>query len=287
MQRSDYFTASLETVGEGSAPLFIKSFIQGFLFKPAHFTYDGIFDPSLAVLLLIIALIAFAGRRAGLLNGKKYQMLAKYMAAVLVIYLLGMLTVHCIVFRETLYFDPLYMAASISGYGMPIFLGMVIFLLYRMLSAAWNRACRLAVLTVFMALAVSCTCLWTVYYRVVNTAELNEQTDTWHSELAARFDDFLTQTRENERGRILLIYGRDRIADYTEGVRLQYLAAPCSVIPFELDAESGDPDVRLPELEDVFNQSHPNIIYIMQDEDDLLQELIPKWISSGVSVIYE
>lgn len=140
MQRSDYFTASLETVGEGSASLFIKSYIQGFLFEPAHFTYDGIFDPPLAVLLLIIALVAFAGRRAGLLKGEKYCALAKYMAAVLVIYLLGMFAVHCVVFRETLYFDPAYMAASTARYVMPIFLGVLIFLLCRMLAAAGEQS---------------------------------------------------------------------------------------------------------------------------------------------------
>ena len=287
MQRSDYFTASLETVGEGSASLFIKSYIQGFLFEPAHFTYDGIFDPPLAVLLLIIALIAFAGRRAGLLKGEKYRVLAKYMAAVLVIYLLGMLTVHCVVFRETLYFDPAYMAASISGYGMPIFLGVLIFLLYRMLAAAGNRVCRLTVLSVFMALAVSCTCLWTVYYRVVNTDELNAQTETWHSETAAHFDGALAQARENENGRILLIYGRDQIADYVESVRLRYLAAPCSVVTFELDTESGELGSRLAELEDLFEQSHPSTVYIMQVEEELLSELVPQWLASGVTIVYE
>lgn len=287
MHRSDYFTASLETVGDGSAPLFIKSFIQGFLFKPAHFTYDGIFDLPLAVLLLIIAFIAFAGQRAGLLKGRKYRVLAKYMVVVLIIYLLGMLAVHCVVFRESIYFDPAYMAASISGYGLPIFLGIVIFLLYKLLSAAERRFRQLTVLAVFMALAVSCTCLWTVYYRVVNTAELNAQTETWHSETAERFVDLLAQARENERGRILVIYDGDRIADYTEGVRLQYLAAPCSVVLFELDAEGAEPDSRLAELEDVFEQSHPNEVYVMQVGEELLSELIPQWIASGVTVICE
>lgn len=177
--------------------------------------------------------------------------------------------------------------ASIAHYGMPVFLGVLIFLLYRMLAAARSRFCRLTVLAAFMAFAVSCTCLWTVYYRVVNTTELNRQTEAWHSELAVRFDDFLRQARENERGRILLVYGRDRIADYTEGVRLQYLASPCSVIPFELDAESAAQEARLSELEDIFEESHPNMIYIMQDEENMLRELIPRWIASGVTVIYE
>ena len=287
MRRSDYFTASLETVGEGSVPLFINSFIQGFLFNPAHFTYDGIFDPSLAVLLLVIALIAFAGQRSGLLKGRKYSVLAKYMAAVVIMYLFGMLAVHCIVFRESIYFDPAYMASSLSDYGMPIFLGAVIFLLYKLLSAAGSRFCQLTVLAVFMAFAVSCTCLWTVYYRVVNTTELNAQTETWHSEIAERFDDLLAQARENERGRILVIYDGDRIVDYTEGVRLQYLAAPCSIVIFELDAEGAEPDSQLTELEDVFEQSHPNMIYVMCGEEAPLSGLIPQWLASGVTVAYE
>lgn len=287
MQRSNYFTASLETVGDGNAPLFIKSFIQGFLFKPAHFTHDGIFDPSLAVLLLIIALIAFIGRRTGLLKGKKYCALAKYIGIVLAVYLLGLLVVHCVVFREIIYFDPAYMAASTARYAMPIFLGALIFLFYRMLASAGSRFRQVTVLAAFMAFTVSCTCLWTVYYRVVNTDELNAQTETWHSEIAARFDGALAQARENENGRILLIYGRDQIADYVESVRLRYLAAPCSVVTFELDTESGELGSRLAELEDLFEQSHPSTVYIMQVEEELLSELIPQWLASGVTIVYE
>ena len=177
--------------------------------------------------------------------------------------------------------------ASIAHYGMPVFLGVLIFLLYRMLAAARSRFCRLTVLAAFMAFAVSCTCLWTVYYRVVNTTELNRQTEAWHSELAERFDDLLAQARENERGRILVIYDGDRIADYTEGVRLQYLAAPCSVVIFELDAEGAEPDSRLAELEEVFEQSHPNMIYVMCGEEAPLSGLIPQWLASGVTVAYE
>ena len=287
MQRSNYYTASMEAVSEYGAAPFLKSFIRGFLLEPAHFMHDGVFDLPIAAVLLILVLVAFCGWRAGLLKGKKYGVLARYTVVISAVYFAALLAMHCFVFRESDYLEASYMAASIAHYGLPVFFGAMLFLLCRMLSAAKSRFRQMSVLAVFLAFAVSCTCLWTVYYRFIDTAAGNEQSNGVNASLAAQYEGVLTQARENADGRCLFIYSSSLNLQDTQRTRLQYLAAPCSLVTFELDTESGETDGRLLELEDLFERSHPSLVYVMQVEEDLLRELIPQWLASGVTVIYE
>ena len=287
MQRSNYYTASMDAVNEYGAAPFLKSFVRGFLLEPAHFMHDGVFDLPLAAVLLILALIALFGWRVGLLKGKKYRLLAKYAVVIIATYFVALLATHCFVFREHEYLEASYMAVSIAHYGEPIFFGAMLFLLYSMLSAAKSRFQQISVLAVFMAFAVSCTCLWTVYYCFLNTTARNEQTGGVNASLAEQYEGFLTQARENADGRCLFIYSSILDMQDIQKTRLQYLAAPCSVIPFELDARDAELNSRLSELEDLFERSHPNIVYVMQVEKELLSELIPQWSSSGVTIVYE
>lgn len=287
MQRGNYYTASMEAMNEYGAAPFLKSFIRGLLFEPAHFTHDGIFDLPLAAVLLILALMALIGWRTGLLKGRKYRILAGYAGVIIAVYFIALLAVHCFVFREYGYLEATYMALSTAHYGLPIFFGAMLFLLYSMLSAAKSRFRQISVLAAALAFAVSCTCLWTVYYRFIDTSGGKAQCDGANSVLAAQYGGLLAQAQGNEEGRCLFIYGSSLDMQDTARARLQYLAAPCSVVTFELDTESENIDSRLYELEAVFEKSHPNAVYVMQIEEELLSELIPQWIASGVTVICE
>ena len=287
MQRNNYYTASMEAMNEYGAAPFLKSFIRGLLFEPAHFTHDGVFDLPLAAVLLILALIAFIGWRTGLLKGRKYRILAKYAGVIIAVYFIALLAIHCFVFREYGYLEAPYMAFSTAHYGSPIFFGAMLFLLYSTLSAAKSRLRQISVLAVSLAFAVSCTCLWTVYYRFINTSGGKELCDGANSVLAEQYGGLLAQAQENETGRCLFIYNSRLDMQDTARTRLQYLSAPCSVITFELDTESENIDSRLYELETVFEKSHPNTVYVMQVGEELLSELISQWIASGVTVICE
>lgn len=287
MQRGNYYTASMKAMNEYGAAPFLKSFIHGFLFEPAHFTHDGVFDLPLAAVLLILALMAFIGWRAGLLKGKKYCILARYAGVIIAVYFIALLAVHCFVFREYGYLEATYMALSTAHYGLPIFFGAMLFLIYSMLSAAKSLFRQISVLAVSLAFAISCTCLWTVYYRFINTAGGKEQCDGANSVLTEQYGGLLALAQENKEGRCLFIYGSSLDMQDTARARLQYLSAPCSVITFEFDTESENVDSRLYELEAVFEKSHPNTVYVMQIGEELLSELVPRWIASGVTVICE
>lgn len=287
MQRDNYYTASMEAMNEYGAAPFLKSFIRGLLFEPAHFTHDGVFDLPLAAVLLILALMAFIGWRTGLLKGRKYRILAKYAGVIIAVYFIALLAIHCFVFREYGYLEAAYMAFSTAHYGSPIFFGAMLFLLYSTLSAAKSRLRQISVLAISLAFAVSCTCLWTVYYRFIDTSGGKAQCDGANSVLTEQYGGLLAQAQENETGRCLFIYNSSLDMQDTARTRLQYLSAPCSVITFELDTESSNIDSRLYELETVFEKSHPNTVYVMQVGEELLSELVSQWIASGVTVICE
>ncbi|MBQ9687079.1 MAG: hypothetical protein IJV41_11145 [Oscillospiraceae bacterium] len=266
MGRSSYFTVSTgaagETVGTWNAYVlpYLRSFLAALVSVPAHNTHDGILDLPLVCLLLITVALGCAAVRLGRLPVRSGRWLGIYFAGMLIAFFAGLLLMHCFVFRETQYFEPENMILSCSRYGQPLSLGALLFLFQRYASGRPNWARRIS-LGVFFLLALSCTCLWTVYYRVVNNSGLVEQTLAARQYVAAKNEAFLSACDGAPVGRYLYVYGDSFELPGQERACLQFLSAPNSLVFFEADAEANDWDAQAAELDRLIAAVHPDGVF--------------------------
>ena len=276
MGRSDYFTVSLagdasQTAARG---VYVRNLALGLFTEPAHFTHDGLLDLPILALLLLLALAWLAARRLGVIGRGEYRALGRWYLVVLAVFFTAFLLMHCFVFQEAIYLEAASMIASCARYGEPIFLGAALFLLQRFTSGTHGRG-KLLVSGAFLALALLCTCLWTVWYRVIDKDAGVMQAESFRAELAQRSEPFLARCAEHPTDRILFVYGEDFPLADIERTSLQFLAAPHSLVFVRAGEDNGSWDAAVEALCTAAADTHPGSLYCTGLSPDFLSRLNP------------
>ncbi len=270
MNRGSYYT--LAAASEAGFAAYLRSWLYGLFTVPAHYTTDGILDLPLLALLLIIAILWIAGRKAGLFSGRDHRALGKYYLCMVAMMLVTVLMLHAFMFREPLYTEAASIAVSCVRYGQPLFMGAMLFLAYNYLSVSSKR--KYIGAAVLLAVTMLCTCLWTVYYRVINTTKSLMQTQAFREELTEQCDPFLRLIGDHKDGRCIFVYGTELGIEDTQRTCIQYLASPCSVIPFQVDAYS-DMNSQALQLKELILRAHPDSIYYTNVPEGFFEQYSP------------
>ncbi len=244
MGRSDYFTLSVPTAEAAPAGFwdsyggpYLESLFRGFFTYPLHVVEDAVIDLSaFAIVLMFLALCLLAAWRLPRLR-REFRAYSLYIIAVAVLLFWGLYLVHCFVFREDAYFSPEYMCYTVSRYGLPFFLGSFIFLFYSLMQHGLELLRRPFAKLVFTGLCagfiLSMSCIWTVYYRTVDYSQPNASALAQTEKLNVLCADFLDgiEKLSDEKYPLRFIFVCDESEEYTyeDQVRLQYMAAPCSI----------------------------------------------------------
>ena len=243
-ERSNYFSVSFgqEAAVAGLPAKYGRSLIMGFFSSPAHFTTDGVLDLTPFALLLLLSATAFLAWKMGCFQPEEGKILVRYYAAAFLVFFLGLLLVHSFVFQEEMYLEPPNMAASFSRYGEPLLLGAALFLFARFTQFCQGRT-RLLALGGFFACALVCTCMWTIYYRIIDNEAARIQADYFRAEIREKNNVFLARCEEWPDSRVLFLIDENNELQDLERATLQYLAAPCSVVFVETtDGDGNDPE---------------------------------------------
>ena len=280
MGRSSYFTFSAgadpgaaDGVLTGYVLPYLRSFLASLVFVPAHYTHDGILDLPLLCILLIILTYGFAAVRLGCLTPQSGRLLGRAYAGIFAVFVAAFLLMHCFVFRETQYFEPENMVMACSRYAQPLFLGALLFLFQRFASGRKKRGKKIAIASFFL-FAFSCTCLWTVYYRVVNNTALVEQTLAVRQNVTAKNEAFLSARNNVPGGRFLYVHGEEFELSYPDGNCLQFLCAPDSIVIFSPDAQADGPSVAA-SLAQLMEDAHPDWLFLIGFDPDTLAAAAP------------
>ena len=269
MARNNYFSVALRPAETGtySFAAYSRSLLLGLFTVPAHCTSDGLLNLPFAVLIVLNALLWYVAKVLGLFSEQRLKSLLIYYAIILAAILISILFLHSFVFREELYTEPDAMMMSVARYSQPILLAPIL-LLFSRVAANGSRRPRMLLLGSVMALVMSCTCFWTVYYRVINSKQCIEQALNMYSSVEETCSPFLSLVRQEEPGRIVYVYGDTLNLQDTARTCLQYLASPSSIVLCEVESNE---DRRLEEQQRVsmlLDSSHADWLYISSELPD-------------------
>lgn len=269
MERSNYFTVSLESgaAAANANTIYTRNLLSGIFTEAMHYARDGILDLPVIAVMALFVLLWLAARRLGYVSPAGAKTLGRYYLGLLLAFFIALLLMHCFVFQEELYFDRPSMIASCARYGEPLFLGAALFLFWLFASHGTGRT-RLMFTGFFFAFAMLCTCLWTVYYRVIDNSAGIMQAQNFRQIVSERCEPFLSLADDGRAERILFLYGEDMLLQDLERTNLQFLSMPDSLVLCEVGGESSPADIGR-----LITELHPDSIYCTALDEDFVESL--------------
>lgn len=276
MARQDYFTVAISPEGQSNICFlgYLRSLLVGVFAYPAHYAYDGILDLPLAAIVVLCIALWFLAYKLCLLKEPRLKQLLVYYLAMLAVMLTALVLMHSFVFREELYLDPGAMMISVARYCQPVIIAPMVLLVPFTASAGCKKK-RTLLLCLLMSVVMTCTSLWTVYYRVIDTRQSIRQAENMYAYVEDISDPFLTVIKEEKPGRVVYVYSEALDLQDTAKTCLQYMASPNSVISCEI---SDDPDAWQEESRKIrmlSDASKAEYIYFdMSVPSDFLQDYV-------------
>ena len=272
MARTDYFSVTAAGGEAGRWSGYLKSLLLSLVAVPAHQAPDGILDLPLLAVVALIALLWLAAARRGLVESALSKRLGIYYAGMLALFFPTVFLLHSLVFRESLYLDPEAMIISVSRYGQPLFLAPILILL-RQIAARRKRRQTVLAFGTLLGMVLLCTCFWTVWYRILNSAQSVRQAEGMKAYVTEKCDPFLKQTAERPVGRVLFVYGEDFDLQDTARTCLQFLAAPDSVVLCEVNGKAELRDREAGRVAALAKSSHADYVYFVSLDREFLRAL--------------
>lgn len=207
---------------DSDANKYIHSFFNSLIYQPIRgnlkYSINLVF-PIFIILLVVFLILVY--RNQTIQTKLKLVLCYVFMIA---IYLLVILAMHIFSFRETQYFDPRVMMLSISRYGEPLLLGILIFIFYEFI-----RSNNYVFNLFFLLIVLLSGSITTVHYGFIGYRKGLNELINYRSNFEYKYEklinDINTFTNGKKQCRIFFVYD-----DEVQNSRLyQYYLAPTAI----------------------------------------------------------